>query len=105
MRSTGSGFSIRIARIVQGARRDAGGSQPLQKVGAGDTARIDAQAQRRMAVAGGEYGLPVRRMVPLQARDPPRRMLPARHRVGVRQGQQLVAPAQEIAQARRSPGP
>ncbi len=51
-----------------------------------------------MAVAGGEDGFPVRRMVLLQTGDPPRRMLPARHRVGIRQRQQFFAPAQEAAQ-------
>jgi hypothetical protein len=79
-------------------RGDVRRRQPLQKVGAGDTAAIDTQRHRRMRVAGGEYLAPAPRMILAQAFDPPGGMLAARQRIGIGQRQQFIAPAQKIAQ-------
>ena len=65
----------------------------------GGALQIDAQIHRRRLLGRRQYGGPVRRMIALQAFDPPRRMVPARHRV-LRHGLHQRSPlAQKSAQA------
>ena len=80
------------------ARRESGGREPVEIVGDGAAALIDAQRHRRRLVAGGGDRLPVVAIRPAQARQPPARMLEDSLFVLGHRRQEFIAPAQEVAQ-------
>ncbi len=62
-------------------------------------AAVDPQRHGRLLVVGGQHALPFARVVAPQALDPPARMVPLRDRLVLGGRHQLVALAQEAAQA------
>ena len=61
--------------------------------------RVDAQGHGRLRVVGREHALPLARVVPLEPLDPPARVVPLRDRLALGGRNELVALAQETAQA------